>query len=236
VCIAAFLLSVAAHGQEPPPIRIMSLYWADPEVYDNAHFEPAVRAALQAGSERRVEYYSEYLDTNRFSNDKQVEVFRDYLRGKYAGRRIDVIIAQPQSLMFLLKYRAGLFPQTPILFIGAEAPSWERRAAPPGITGLVLSAKTAVRTLRLALKLHPDTRQVFVVSGTMTRGKQIEMLVRAALQDYRRAARINYLTDFEPSALTSKLASLPEGSASSTPARSRRIRRATFSPSRTICR
>ena len=111
--------------------------------------------------------YSEYVESNRFPGEKQSLLLRDYLRTKYADRKIDVIVAvTDHQLAFLLKYRHELFTHVPIVFVAVQSPTAAELAAGPGITGVAYGG-TQSKTLDLALRLHPGTERVFIVSGTL---------------------------------------------------------------------
>ena len=57
------------------------------------------------------------------------------MRQKYAARTIDVIVANASpSLDFLFKYRADLFPHTPIVFAATALPSAAQLASGAGAT------------------------------------------------------------------------------------------------------
>src|SRR5262249_25451208 len=136
----------------------------------------------------------------------------DYLRDKYADRKIDVVVADPEpSLEFLLKYRKDLFPTCPIVFIGITRPPAATLAAGPGLTG-ILRANTQRKTLDLALQLHPGTKQVFVISGNPEHDKRFELASRQELAGYENRIAITYLTDLPLSELQDKAQHLPEHS------------------------
>jgi PAS domain S-box-containing protein len=138
-------------------------------------------------------------------------LLRDYLRQKYAGRRIDVVVANSDaSLEFLLKYRDSLFTNIPIVFVTTRSPSEEERSA-LGLAGLTTLTDHR-RTVELALRLHPDTKQLFVVSGTLQHDKRLEREARSELQSYESRVEISYLTDWSPDDLVAKTKSLPETS------------------------
>src|SRR5262249_42664392 len=80
-----------------------------------------------------------------------------------------------------------------------------------GVTGIVLY-KSHRKTLDLALRLHPDTEQVFIISGTLERDKKLETLAREELQNYESRVKITYLTDLPLNELIVKTKSLPERS------------------------
>src|SRR4029077_16378251 len=121
----------------------------------------------------------------RFPGEAQAVVLRDYLLRKYADRNIDVVVATSDpSLDFLTKYRSDLFPHSPIVFVAAKHPAPETLAAGPGMTGFI-NINTHKETLDLALKLHPNTQQVFIVSGTLEHDKRFERLAREELLSYQ---------------------------------------------------
>src|SRR5215475_7357063 len=122
--------------QSAEPKRALVLYWYNKDHPWNVKFDQNFQAAIQSAPTGAVEYYPEYLETNRFPGEKQSLLLRDYLRQKYSDRTIDVVVATSDtSLDFLLKYRDDLFPHTPIVFVVARHPTKEELAAGPGLTG-----------------------------------------------------------------------------------------------------
>ena len=119
VCVVVPLLpSVGRAQQSTAPKRVLVLYWYNKDYPWNVRFDRSFQAALQAAPAGTVEYYPEYLESNRFPGENQSLLLRDYLRQKYADRTIDVVVANSDaSLDFLLKYRDDLFPHTPIVFL-----------------------------------------------------------------------------------------------------------------------
>ena len=213
VAVVILLLpSITRAQQVATPKRILLLYWNDRDYAGNIAFEQNFRAGLQSAPPGTVEYYSEYLESNRFPGEKQSLLLRDYLRTKYADRNIDVILAvTDQPLAFLLKYRHELFTHIPIVFVAVQSPTATELAAGPGITGIVYGGNQS-STLDLALRLHPGTEQVFIVSGTLEHDKRFEIPSRQDLEGYESRVSITYLTDLPLGELIAKTSSLPERS------------------------
>ena len=171
-------------------------------------FDQSFQGALHSDGSQNVEYYAEYFEINRFPGEKYALLLRDYLKQKYADRKMDVVVATSDvTLEFLTKYRTEVFPEAPIVFVATKAPAAESVAAGPGMTGLI-SINAYRKTLDLALKLHPDTEAVYIVSGTLEHDKRIETLARADLQDNQRQVEVNYLTDVPPDDLVTITKSL----------------------------
>jgi PAS domain S-box-containing protein len=191
---------------------VLVLYWYNKDYPWNVNFERSFQAALRSAGSGAFEYYPEYLESNRFPGENQSLFLHDYLRQKYADRNIDVVVANSDaSLDFLLKYRDDLFPNTPIVFITTRRPTPETLSARSNLTGL-LTLTDHRKTLDLVLKLHPATKEVFVVSGTLQHDKRLEMVARQELQGYENRVRLSYLTDCSPDELIAKTKTLPEGS------------------------
>lgn len=206
------LSSITLAHQAATPKRILLLYWNNRNYAGNIAFEQNFRAALQSAPPGTVESYSEYLESNRFPGEQQSVLLRDYLRTKYADRNIDVIVAvTDHPLAFLLKYRQELFTKVPIVFVAAQSPTATELAAGPGITGIVYGGYQS-STLDLALRFHPGTEQVFIVSGTLEHDRRFEIPARQDLEGHARRVSITYLTDLPLGELIAKTSSLPDHS------------------------
>src|SRR5215510_5397482 len=116
VCLSFWCLLclfVATFAQQPPASRkVLAVYWYDKDYPWNTMFDQRFQIGLKSDPSQKVEYYAEYLETNRFPADKVYSLLHDYLREKYAGQNLDAVVATSDtSLDFLLKYRSDLFPQ-----------------------------------------------------------------------------------------------------------------------------
>jgi len=211
VALLLLLLASVASAQDAPK-KVLVLYWESKDFVGNISFDKGLQAGLFADPSSKVELFSEYLDTTRFPGEKQNELLHDYLREKYANQKIDVVVATPDpALNFLLKYRTDLFPDSPIIFVAVERPPQGVLVADPGLTGII-RANTHRKTLDLALKLHPETKEVFVISGTPEHDKRFETISREELAGYEKRARITYLTDLSLNELLNRVKALPQNS------------------------
>jgi PAS domain S-box-containing protein len=210
--LVVLLSSQAAPVKAPPaPKRILVLYWYSKDFPTNAGFDRSFQAVLQSAPAGSIEYYTEYLESDRFPGENQSKALRDYLRQKYASRTIDVVVAVSDvPLEFLLKFRDSLFTQTPIVFTAIKPPAISETSG-PGLTGIVLGGGYR-KTLDLALRLHPGTKQVFIISGTLNHDKTYETLCREELQGLDSGISINYLTDLSVDELIFETKRMPERS------------------------
>ena len=76
---------------------------------------------LRSDSTEPVEVYREAMDLSRFSSNSYKTLLRDFLRAKYADKKIDVAVAiMAPALDFLMTYGDLIFPGTPIVFCGLD--------------------------------------------------------------------------------------------------------------------
>lgn len=198
--------------QTSTPKRVVVLYWYDKNFIGHIRWDQGFQSVLQAAPKGSIEYYPEYLEANRFPGENQSQVLRDYLKQKYAERPIDVVVAQSEtSLDFLVKYKDDLFPHAPIVFYSATRPKPETLAGRPNVTGVIVFGGFK-KTVEAALKIHPQTEQLFVISGDLEHDKRFENTARNELKSFEGRLKINYLTDLSPAALRATTASLPERS------------------------
>ena len=205
VCIVSAALPVA-NAQQNQPKRVLVLYWYNKNFQGNIAFDQTFQEGMQSRGQS-IEYYPEYFESNRFPGEAQAEVVRDYLKNKYQGLAIDVVVAvSDPALEFLLKYRDQLFTNVPLVFVSVKQPTPDQLNS--GLTGLVLQG-THQKTVDLALKLHPGTQQLYVVSGDLEKSKRFENNSRKALQGYEGKLNVHYLTDLPLQELIATTKSLP---------------------------
>src|SRR5688500_19382561 len=102
------------------------------------------------------------METTRFPGKSQ-DFLGDYLRQKYEGKPIDVVVASADlPLSFLLRNREEVFPKSPLVFVTTNSPNVETLAAEPGMTGLIHQI-THRETLALRMRLYPETTEVVVI-------------------------------------------------------------------------
>ena len=209
---AALALSSGEPVQHSAAVkRILVLHWYGRDFPINGVFDAEFQAALQSSAPRGIEYYTEYLETNKFPGEKQAQLLCDYLRQKYADLKIDALVAEASPpLNFILDHRGELFPQVPLVF-ATERLNRANLMAGAGATGIVF-ANTYRETLDLALDLQPQTKQVFVISGSLDHDKSFEAIIRNALPNYGTKAAVNYLTDLTLDDLLLRVKGLPQRS------------------------
>lgn len=156
-----------------------------------------------------VKYSIEYLDCKRHPKLEHFEQLKELFKLKYGNREIPVVIvADNPALDFALKYRSRLFPRAAIVFCGVNSFKKEMLGGEKNITGLAEALNT-VDTVRLALKLHPKTREVVVVHDYTSTGLATRREAEEQLKGQFGAASFRYLEDMTKNELTRMLQGLP---------------------------
>jgi signal transduction histidine kinase len=212
--IALTFLSELASAQSSAAARkVLVLYWYGKDYPGNVAFDRAFQAALQSDPTSGIEYFAEYLESDRLPEQAQQLVLREYLRHKYADVSFDVVVASGfVTQRFLIANRELLFPNVPLVFVSSLDPPQEQLATGAGITG-VLAYRSHEQVLDMILRIHPGTERVFVISGTRERDLQFEAVARRELAEYQDIVDITYLTDLPPDELIARTRTLPERSA-----------------------
>ena len=158
-----------------------------------------------------LDIYAEYLDRVRFPDESYQDRLFDLFCDKYRDKHIDLWIGIGQGTVDLVdKYGKGILLDTPAMILDYAAP--HTRAAPwqsrPRTTGVV--AELDIRkNLELALSLHPDTKKVYVVSGTAPPDLALEKMARTVLQEHENRVEVVYLSGLTVKDLVDRLGNLP---------------------------
>jgi len=205
ICAPTFSTSAAA--QPGSPRNVLVIHSGAETFPANPLLDAGIREVLASRPDLSIDCFSEYLESDLFPGEQASQVFSDYLRRKYQGRRIDLVIAITDvGLRFALHHRGTLFPDAPIVFTGLAGVDETSRGMGGGITG-VKSGIAYAETLELALELHPSTERVFVVANG--RDEKTLEAVRAEFLDFSRRVSVTYLTDETVPRLLAAIKAIP---------------------------
>src|SRR5215471_26550 len=163
---------------------------------------------LSANSTDTIEVYREQMDLSRFGSDSYKLLLRDFLRAKYADKKIDVAVpVLGPALDFLLSHGDAIFAGTPIVFCGVDKKELGDRLLPPNVRG-VLVKREFTPTLDLALALHPRSKQIVVVSGKSEFDIRLLQQARDEFRRYEDRLSFTYFTDLPLAKLLGELSQL----------------------------
>ena len=211
LCVAWILTGTSAAGQAPAPAhRVLVLYSDERLLPANIIMDEAIRAAFAVGTKNRVEFYSEFLDVARFPGEEQQQRQRDFFKDKYRARPPDLVIAvSGGALVFLAEHRAELFAGTPIVYCSVAGDPHPDHLSDAKI-GEVMVPNSVAPTLEMMLRLHPDTRQVAVVSGSGPRDRQFADVYRQEMAIFGNRVAFDWLTNLSMQELRGELSHLAD--------------------------
>jgi signal transduction histidine kinase len=211
VALAALLLLCSGASAATPAANVRTVVVLTP---DNAlgspgsvDFNQGLRASFVASSNESLQIRFEPLDISRFPDARGRGLLADFLRQKYVGQRIDLLVAGlAPSLDFALEYRQTIFPGVPL-----DEEEVRKRTIPADVIGIPLEMDL-VGTLELALRLQPATRRVFVIAGRSSFDARWEAVARQRFRPYEGRLEVVYLSGLSMDALLKRVAGLPSHS------------------------
>ncbi len=175
--------------------------------------EEAVRAVFHESSDPEIDFFPEYLDFARFPIEQSAGTDIQYLRERYAGQQIDlVLVATGFALEFVLSHRDELFPKAPIVFCAAADREIIRPSLPPDVTG-VTGHFDIERTLKLIFTLQPNVTEIVCVGGTSGFDRFWENETRKVLERFADRTEVRWIADESLDQTASELSKLPSSAA-----------------------
>jgi PAS domain S-box-containing protein len=206
------LAAPGARAQEVHPAKnVLVLYsFSDPSL-----FEPldSLKAAIRARVHVPVNFYAEYMDTQRFEDADYEKSVADSFRHAYSAQRIDlVMVAAYPALRFALQHRDQIFPGVPIVFFYVHGGRLLNGKPPQGVTGVTETIDVR-GSLKLAFLLQPTTRRVAVVTGTTEFETYWLEIFRREFRPYQNTVGLTELVGLPTDQLLEHLAELPADTA-----------------------
>ena len=197
----------------PSAKRVLIVYSHEREMGMYAGFDRALRLHLKSAGSSPVEFYTEYLDLMRFAGPVQREKSVDYLRAKYAGPRIDLIVTVGSlAFDFVLEHGDTIFPDIPIVFASVSASRIAQAPLKANVTGVAVE-RDVRQTVDLLLAIQPDIQQIVIPIGSSPTEKEWAEDTRQLFKPYEKRVRIEYLSDLSMDAMLRRLSALPAHSA-----------------------
>jgi two-component system sensor histidine kinase/response regulator len=189
-------------------ILILSSYHAG-FAWDDA-IKQALSDELKPG-ENGLEFHFEYMDTKRANDDNYIQLLRQLYSYKYRKTRFATIIASDNfAFEFLRKYRDQLFPEVPVVFCGVNFFRDRMLEGKRLFTGAAENFD-ATSTLDILLKLHPTTREIFVLNDADVTGLAWADDIRGQISGRHPHLSIRYAEPMTRAQAIERVAALPSG-------------------------
>jgi signal transduction histidine kinase len=158
-----------AAAPEPDPVparRVLILSGAEVMLPAGQVIDGAIRQVLSEAGLGPLEFYSEGMDAYRFNTEEFEDELASFLHRKYGDREPVLVFALTDlALDFLIRYRAQLWPQSPVVFTNVDPKYLQGRNRPDWATGIV-DVEDFTGTANLARVLQPGARRILVVGGS----------------------------------------------------------------------
>jgi len=200
-----FIAASTVDAKKQQKVLILHSYHAEYQWTGN--ITKGIQSALE--KEKDVQLFFEYMDTKRHIDKPCLEKLVELYKHKYSDADVDVIIvSDDNALNFLLENREALFPGIPIVFCGINNFTDSLIAGHTNITGVV-EQPDVFDTLLIAMRLHPEIRQVAVVHDQTETALANVANLKKIIPELERQVEFKYLTDMTVSELEEALRALP---------------------------
>ncbi|MGI6092729.1 MAG: ABC transporter substrate binding protein [Negativicutes bacterium] len=161
---------------------------------------------------RNIDMQVEYMDTHRISDNNYISQLFEMYKYKFKDKKFDVIIASDDpAFAFLLKYHDRLFPNTPVVFCGVNYFTDSMLANQNHFTGIV-EGQDIKSTLDIALELHPNTKNIYVINDNTMTGKSIGKTLLDTIPAFKDRVNFISLEEYDMEQIKEKVAHLPPDS------------------------
>ena len=178
----------------------------------NAIMEQAMRAEMLKESTNPIDFYTENLDASRFSDASHARAFREFLKQKYAGQNLDMVVAfMARDFNLTNELPPEVFARIPVVFVAISEMEIPDSLRKPGFSGIFQRFDVS-GTLSLIFRLQPETHEVVVVSGV----SQTDRLTLSRIQEVAQSLdgiKFEFWTNRPLAQIGDGLANLPKGSA-----------------------
>src|SRR5262249_54848840 len=110
------------HAGPPEAKRVLVLQREGVNNPFRAKFDAAFVEAVRSDDSIPIDLYEETLETDRFPGPEQSQLVRNYLKDKYADRKIDVIVAVGDTALTFARLNREMFGNPPIITVGTLGP------------------------------------------------------------------------------------------------------------------
>jgi signal transduction histidine kinase len=163
--LAAIPPGSASSAPRGEPKRVLMLHSFGRDFRPWSAYALRIKAELERQSQWPLELQEHTLLTARFNNPGPETPFVDYLRSLYTSRPPDIVLSiGAPAARFVQKYRAELFPETPMVLTAVEQRLVDRTLQTSNDT--VISVYNDFSTFfGSILRVLPDTQTIAVVTG-----------------------------------------------------------------------
>jgi PAS domain S-box-containing protein len=213
--LAAFLFAGLIFSLAPKTVngqetrRVLVFYERGVATTAVALVDDQIRDVLEKQSHYHIDLYTEFMDANLFPDPASQQRLGEWYIRKYQDHQPDVIIAAgPTAIQFMIESHTKYFKNVPVVICCSFQVPTDDLKSDPDFTGTWMVPQPA-KTLDVALQLQPDTKQVFVVTGSLLFDRQAEAIIRRSLQKYEDKLQFTYLSNLTMTSVLAQVRNTP---------------------------
>jgi diguanylate cyclase (GGDEF)-like protein len=123
----------------------------------------------------------EWMDTKRHPDSTYYQYFHQFFGQKYQGQHFDLVLTGDDNALKFVGDNPQWFGKTPVVFAGVNGDPFDLIGGRPNVTGITEYFDFS-RTLKLALKLHPQIRKMVLIGTQDESAKGVFAHVRADMR------------------------------------------------------
>jgi signal transduction histidine kinase len=194
---------------EDHPPQVIAIYSTRRDAQLSIVGDRELPRLLEDGLNGRIDYYSEFIDPQRFAEPRYQTTLSEFLRLKYRDRRFDLVLAiDDGATNFVAEHRDVFSGSPPVVFFASS-----RGVGKPADSTGVIAEINLAGTVSLASSLDPDLRHLFVVIGAEKSDESFARTAQAQFRVFEPRVEFTYLAGLPTSALAERLRALPAHSA-----------------------
>ena len=128
----------------------------------------ALRSRVSTNSSHPISIFIEQLEFERFGGEDYEKALKTYLRSKYSGKSVGVIVALGfAALDFVLRLRQESWSWVPVVFVMVDDDALKQLHIPPNVTGRTARVKFR-DSLAAARTVAPNLQRIAIVGDSWT--------------------------------------------------------------------
>ncbi len=199
----------AADARKKVSKQVLILNSYNPDMPWQQRVNQSISATLEKDPGLSIEIHTEYTDLSQPVDNTYDRKLTDLYRHKYSGRNVDLMITVDMpATNLILTQGETFFPDVPVVIL-TDKENINGMRLNANMTGII-TAIDVKGTLDVALKLHPETKYIAVISGGSEIDHLYEKKVWDVLENYKAQFAVIDLTGLSMEDLLAKASGLPE--------------------------
>jgi signal transduction histidine kinase len=190
--------------------RVLMLFSEARDLPGNVLMDAGVREEMLAHNTNHIEFFAESMDASYFPDPEHYKLFGDYIKDKYAGQKIDLVMMfMARDFRLARAMETALPTNIPSVIVVINDMNTSRMPTDRPFTG-IYQRSDIQGTFRFIFHLQPETRRVMIIGG-VSGADQVSLGRIAEATKSVEGVKFNFLTNMPVADLTTAVQSLSAG-------------------------